>query len=345
MTDPLERYSRQMILPGWGRDGQERLARKTAVVVGCGALGSHIASHLVRAGVGRLVLADRDFVEWHNLPRQALYAESDAAAAVPKAVAAARRLRQINSSVEITEYVTDVNADTVEYLIADADLVMDGADNFEVRYLINEACVKQEIPWVYGGVLGTYGLTASIIPGETPCLRCLLGPMPPVGAVPTCETAGVLGPVVAIIAALEVTEGLKILLGRREELLHSLIMVDAWSGDFERAQTHRSKTRCPVCDDGRYELLEAERGSVTTVLCGQNAVQMSPRPAQPLDLAALAERLSQAQGVGPMVVNEYLLQVEVEGVQLTVFPDGRTIVKGTDDPVRARALCARYIGS
>ena len=345
MTDPLKRYSRQVILPGWGREGQERLAQKTAVIVGCGALGSHIASHLVRTGVGRLVLADRDFVEWHNLPRQALYAESDAAAAVPKAVAAARRLRQINSSAEINEHVIDVNADTVEHLIADADVVMDGADNFEVRYLLNEACVKRDIPWVYGGVLGTYGLTAPIIPGETPCLRCMLGPMPPVGAVPTCETAGVFGPVVAVIAALEVTEGLKILLGRREELLRSLMMVDVWSGDFERAQTEKGKTRCPVCDDGCYELLEAERGSVTTLLCGQNAVQVSPQPEQSLDLAALGERLSRAQAVGPMVLNEYLLQAEVEGVQLTVFVDGRTIIKGTDDPARARALCARYIGS
>ena len=345
MANPFERYSRQMILPGWGREGQGQLAQKTAAVVGCGALGSHIASHLVRAGVGRLVLADRDFVEWHNLPRQALYSESDAAAAIPKAVAAARRLRQINSLVEIEEHVIDVSADTVEDLVADADVVMDGADNFEVRYLVNEACVKQGIPWIYGGVLGTYGLTASIVPGETPCLRCLLGPMPPVGAVPTCETAGVLGPAVAIIAALEATEGLKILLGRSEDLLRSLVMVDAWSGDFELAQTQKGKTRCPVCDDGYYELLEAERGSVTTVLCGQNAVQVRPRPAQPVDLASLAERLSQAEAVGPVVVNEYLLHVEVEGVQLTAFPDGRTIVKGTDDPVRARALYARYIGS
>ncbi len=344
MADPFERYSRQMILPGWGREGQGRLAKKTAAVVGCGALGSHIASHLVRAGVGRLVLADRDCVEWHNLPRQALYAESDAAATIPKAVAAARRLRQLNSLVEIEEHVLDVNADTVEHVLEDADLVMDGADNFEVRYLVNEVCVKQGIPWVYGGVLGTYGLTAPIIPGETPCLRCLLGPMPPVGAVPTCETAGVLGPVVAIIAALEVTEGLKILLGRQEELLRSLVMVDVWSGDFERAQVQKGKTRCPVCDEGRYELLEAKSGSVTTVLCGQNAVQVSPRPVQPINLAVLAERLSQVQAVGPVVSNEYLLNVDVEGLELTVFPDGRAIVKGTDDPSCARALYARYIG-
>lgn len=342
MMDPFERYSRQMILPGWGRGRQERLAQKTAVVIGCGALGSHIASHLVRAGVGRLVLADRDFVEWHNLPRQALYAEADAAAGAPKAVAAARRLRQINSLVEIEEHVVDVNADTVENLIAGADVVMDGADNFEVRYLVNEACVKQGIPWVYGGVLGTYGLTAAILPGETPCLRCLLGPMPPPGAVPTCETAGVLGPAVAIIAALEVTEGLKILLERREELLRSLVMVDAWNGDFEGAQTQKGKARCPVCDDGRYELLDLEQGSMTAVLCGRNAVQISPRPAHRLDLESLAQRLSE---VGTVDLNEYLLRVDVEAVQLTIFPDGRTIVKGTDDPVQARALYARYIGS
>jgi molybdopterin/thiamine biosynthesis adenylyltransferase len=342
MTDPFERYSRQMILPGWGEEGQERLAAKAATIIGCGALGSHIASHLVRAGVGRLVLADRDFVEWHNLPRQALYSEADAAETVPKAVAAARRLRQLNSLVEIEEHVVDVNADTVEDIIAGADVVLDGADNFEVRYLVNEACVKQGIPWVYGGVLGTYGLTAAILPGETPCLRCLLGPMPPPGSVPTCETAGVLGPAVAIIAALEATEGLKILLERREDLLRSLVMVDVWNGDFERAQTQKGKVRCPVCDDGQYHLLEAEQGSMAVVLCGRSAVQISHRPPQPVDLPSLAERLV---SVGTVALNEYLLRLDVEDGQLTVFPDGRAIVKGTDDPVQARALYARYVGS
>ena len=342
MTDPLERYSRQMILPGWGEEGQKCLATKTATIIGCGALGSHIASHLVRAGVGRLVLADRDFVEWHNLPRQALYSEADAAAGVPKAVAAARRLRQLNSLVEIEEHITDVNADTVEDLIAGADVVLDGADNFEVRYLVNEACVKHGIPWIYGGVLGTYGLTAAILPGETPCLHCLLGPMPPPGAVPTCETAGVLGPVVALIAALEATEGLKILLERRQDLLRSLVMVDVWNGDFERARTQKGHADCPVCDLGRYELLEAERGSTTAVLCGRNAVQVTPHPALLLDLTLLAERLAE---VGTVHASEYLLRMDVEGVQFTVFGDGRTIIKGTDDAVQARALYARYIGS
>jgi molybdopterin/thiamine biosynthesis adenylyltransferase len=342
MEHSLERYSRQMILPGWGQEGQNRLAARTAVVIGCGALGSHVASHLARAGVGRLVLADRDFVEYHNLPRQALYTEADAAAGVPKAVAAARRLRQVNSLVDVQEHVIDVNADTVEELVAGADVVLDGADNFEVRYLVNEACVKLGIPWVYGGVLGTYGLTASILPGDTPCLRCLLGPMPPPGSVPTCETAGVLGTVVAVIAALEATEGLKILLERREALLRSLVMVDVWSGDFERAQVQRGQAHCPVCDEGHYELLEADPGSMAAVLCGRNAVQISPRPAQPLNLAALAERLS---SLGVVNANEYLVRLDVEGCQLTVFADGRAIVKGTDDPARARALYARYIGS
>jgi adenylyltransferase/sulfurtransferase len=342
MTVSLERYSRQMLLPGWGEEGQRRLRQKAAVVVGCGALGSHIASHLVRAGVGRLVLADRDFVEWHNLPRQALYSEADAEAGVPKAVAAARRLRQINAQVEIEEHVTDVNADTVEELIAGCDLVLDGADNFEVRYLLNEVCVKHDIPWVYGGVLGTYGLTAAIVPGHTPCLRCMLGPMPPPGSVPTCETAGVLGTIVAVIAALEVTEGLKLLMDRGDEVLRSLTMVDVWKGDFERVQTEKGAASCPVCDEGRYELLAAQLGSEAVVLCGREAVQVTPRPARELDLASLAGRLGDA---GLVTANEYLLRLSVEGVQLTVFADGRTIVKGTDDPARARALFARYVGS
>ena len=342
MKDRFERYSRQMILPAWGRDGQARLAERTATIVGCGALGSHIASHLVRAGVGRLVLADRDFVEFHNLPRQALYAEADAQAGVPKAVAAARRLRQINSLVQIEEHVVDVNSDTVEHLITGADLVLDGADNFEVRYLINEACVKHGTPWVYGGVLGTYGLTSVILPGETPCLRCLLGPMPAPGSVPTCETAGVLGTAVAVIAALEATEGLKILLDQRDALLRSLLMVDVWNGDFERARTQRGSARCPVCDDRQYELLDAERGSVTAVLCGRSAVQVSPRPSQPLDLAGLAERL---RGIGTVRANEYLVRLDVGDFQLTIFPSGRAIIKGTDDPAMARSLYARYVGS
>lgn len=337
----FERYSRQMILPGWGPSGQARLASRTAVVVGCGALGSHIASHLARAGVGRLVLADRDFVEIHNLPRQALYDEDDARQGLPKAVAAARRLRRVNSQVELEPMVMDVNADTVEALISEADVVLDGADNFEVRYLLNEACVKHRIPWVYGGVLGTYGLMAAILPGETPCLRCLLGPMPAPGTVPTCETAGVLGPAVAVIAAMEASEGLKILLGRREEVLCCMIMVDIWTGDYERAETARGLQRCPVCDDGQYELLTAERGSSAAVLCGRDAVQIRPWPASPVDLKTLASRLA---GVGPILGNEYLLRLEVEGFQITLFGDGRAIIKGTNDPAQARALYARYIG-
>lgn len=340
--DWIGRYSRQMILPGWGAEGQERLRTQSAVVVGCGALGSHIAAHLTRVGVGRLVLADRDFVEWHNLPRQALYAEADAEAGLPKAVAAAQRLRQINSLVEIEEHVVDVNVDTVEELVAGADVVLDGADNFEVRYLLNEACVKLGIPWVYGGVLGTYGLTAAILPGETPCLRCLLGPMPPPGTMPTCETAGILGPVVAVIAALEVVEALKLMLGSHEALHRSLLMVDLWSGDFERAQTQKGRESCPVCDEGEYALLDAKRGSSTAVLCGRNAVQVNPYPSQRVDLLSLAERLAE---VGPVTVNEYLLRLDVETYQLTVFAGGRAIVKGTDDPAQARALYARYVGT
>jgi adenylyltransferase/sulfurtransferase len=289
-----------------------------------------------------LAIADRDFVEWHNLPRQALYAEADAAAGVPKAVAAARRLRQINSLAEIDEHVVDVNADTVEELISGADVVLDGADNFEVRYLLNEACVKHGIPWVYGGVLGTYGLTASILPGETPCLRCLLGPLPPPGSVPTCETAGVLGTIVSVIAALEATEAFKILLDQRAVLLHSLVMVDVWNGDFERAQTRRGKGLCPVCDEGRYELLEAKQGSVTTVLCGRSAVQVTPRLAESLNLAHLALRL---ETVGEVKFNEHLLRFDVDEAQFTLFRDGRAIVKGIDDPAKARALYARYIGT
>jgi len=342
MNDPLARYSRQMILPGWGREGQERLACRTATVVGCGALGSHIAAHLVRIGVGHVIVADRDFVEMHNLPRQALYTEQDAAEGVPKAVAAARRLRQINSLVKVEERVVDVDADTVEELIGRADVIFDGADNFEVRYLVNEACVKHRIPWVYGGVLGTYGLSAAIVPGETPCLRCLLGPMPTPGSVPTCETAGVLGPAVATVAALEVAEGLKILLDQRQALLHSLVMVDLWSGDFERVQTAKGAEACPVCDERQFEMLTAQHGCWTEVLCGRGAVQITPRPAPSVDLEAIAQRLAE---MGPVTSNDYLLRFSAEGCEVTLFRDGRAIVKGAPGTAEARALYARYIGS
>jgi len=342
MIDLLARYSRQMILPGWGRDGQERLAGRTATVIGCGALGSHIAAHLVRIGVGHVILADRDFVEWHNLPRQALYTEQDAAEGIPKAVAAARRLRLLNSLVTVEEHVVDVDADTVEELIGRADVVFDGADNFEVRYLVNEACVKHGIPWVYGGVLGTYGLSSAILPGETPCLRCLLGPMPAPGSVPTCETTGVLGPVVATVAALEVAEGLKILLDQRQALLHSLVVVDLWTGDFERAQTQKGAGACPVCDERRFEMLTARHGCWTEVLCGRGAVQITPRPGPSLDLAAIARRLSD---LGSVTVNDYLLRFSAEGCEVTLFRDGRAIVKGAPSTAEARALYARYIGS
>jgi molybdopterin-synthase adenylyltransferase len=341
MSDPLARYARQMILPGWGREGQEHLARRTAAVIGCGALGSHIAAHLVRIGIGHVILADRDFVELHNLPRQALYSEQDAATGLPKAVAAARRLRQLNSAVTVEEHIVDVDADTVEELIQRADVVFDGADNFEVRYLVNEACVKLGIPWVYGGVLGTYGLCSAIVPGETPCLRCLLGPMPLPGTVPTCETAGVLGPVVATVAALEVAEGLKILLDQRKALLHSLVMVDIWTGDFERARVQKATGVCPVCDERRFELLTAERGSVTEVLCGRSAIQITPRPAPVLDLEVIAERLG---ALGPVSVSEYLLRFSADGCEITLFKDGRAIVKGAPGISEARAFYARYVG-
>lgn len=342
MSDPLERYSRQMLLPGWGREGQLRLARRTAAVIGCGALGSHIAAHVVRAGVGRVILADRDFVEWHNLPRQALYSEEDAAAGLPKAVAAARRLRLLNSQVAIEEHVVDVDAGTVEALISQADVVFDGADNFELRYLVNEACVKWGIPWVYGGVLGTYGLSAAIVPGRTPCLRCLLGPMPLPGSVPTCETAGVLGAVVATVAALEVTEGFKILLDQPQALLGSLVMVDLWAGDLERARTQKSSEACPVCDERHFPLLAAQQGSMAAVLCGRGAVQVTPRPAPALDLEEVALRLS---SLGPVTVNEYLLRFSADGCEMTLFRDGRAIVKGAAGPAEAKAFYVRYVGA
>jgi molybdopterin/thiamine biosynthesis adenylyltransferase len=333
------RYSRQTLFAGIGRAGQERLGAATVAIVGCGALGTVLANNLARAGVGRLRIADRDYIELNNLQRQILYDEDDIANALPKAAAAAARLRRINSEIAVEALVQDITVDTIEPLIAGADLVLDGTDNFETRYLLNDACVRARIPWIYSGVIASYGVTMPIVPGETACLRCVFPERPLPGTTPTCDTAGVLNGIVGVVAGIASTEALKLLIGS-EQLMRGMTWVDLWENTFDRLEVPRQPD-CPTCGRGEYEYLEANDAGNGTTLCGRNAVQVRG-PGGALDLAQLAERL---RPVGEVAQNDFLLRLRVDGYEVTVFPDARAIVKGTDDPAVARSIYARYVGA
>jgi molybdopterin/thiamine biosynthesis adenylyltransferase len=337
----MERYARQVLFGGIGAAGQRKLLAATAVIIGCGALGTVIANHLTRAGVGRLVIADRDFIELNNLQRQILFDEEDIARGLPKAVAAAQKLRRINSSIRIEPVVTDVHFANIETLIAGADVVLDGTDNFETRYLINDACVKNGIPWIYGGVIGGVGMSMTIVPHQTPCLRCVFAEIPPPGTAATCDTVGVLGPTVAAIASIESAEAMKLITGngRRNE---GLLTVDLWENRFDMVAIQEKTESCPACGKGNYEFLAAREGIHTTTLCGHNAVQVSVKSAAGIDLAELARKLAP---VGEVAVNEFMLRLKADGREITVFPDARAIIQGTTDVAVAKTLYAKYVGA
>jgi len=342
MSDPQQdRYVRQTIFPGIGAAGQKKISAAKAVVVGCGALGSSIANLLARAGVGRLVIADRDFVELSNLQRQVLFDERDIERNLPKAVAAAEKLRQINSQIRIDPVVSDVSSENIESLIDSADVVLDGTDNFETRYLINDACVKHGINWVYGGAIASTGLTLTIRPGVSACLRCLYRKSPRPGSLPTCDTAGVVAPIVQVVSAWQAAEALKLLTGQgvlNEGLMH----FDVWENRFDQFKLSRLAD-CPTCVQHQFDYLDAQAGTMTTVLCGRNAVQVSIHGASPLSLVSLAQKLSAS--VTNLNTNEYLLRFNAGEYEVSVFPDARAIIKGTDDESTARTLYARFIGS
>lgn len=342
MDRELERYSRQILFPGVGEEGQRKLRASRVLLVGCGALGSNIANTMVRAGVGRLTIVDRDFLELNNLQRQVLFDEEDVARSLPKAIAAAEKLRKINSQVEVVPLVADVNPGNIEQLVREADLVMDGTDNFETRYLINDACVELGKPWTYGGVLASYGVTMTIVPHETPCLRCIFPDSPPPGTTPTCDTAGILASIASVIASMECVEAIKLLVGTREKVNRGLIWVDLWENSFENPLGGQIAPDCPTCVQGNYEFLEAREGTRTTSLCGRDAVQVSVRGAASVSFPELAKRLS---SVGQVQYNEYMLRFQVDGYELVVFPDARTLVRGTSDEALARTLYARYVGA
>lgn len=337
-----DRYSRQILFREIGKEGQERLMNSRVLLVGAGALGASHAEMLARAGVGTLRVVDRDFVEFTNLQRQTLYKEQDAIDRLPKAVAAKRRIAEINSEVQVEEHVADVNNSNIESLIDGCDLVIDGTDNFQVRYLVNDACVKLKTPWIYGAAVSSYGTTMTVIPGETPCLRCVFEEMPDAGSAPTCDTAGVIMPIISSIAAVQVAEAIKLLTGNRDALHRSLIQIDVWQNDWRKIKLAGPNPDCVACGKREFEFLDAESQEFAAVLCGRDAVQIAPPNATSIDLQSLAEKLTP---LGDVRVNEYLLRFNHNGTELTVFTDGRAIIKGTDDISAARSLYAKYVGN
>jgi len=337
-----ERYSRQILFPGIGRDGQERILNSRVLIVGCGALGASHAEMLARAGLGKLRIVDRDFVEYTNLQRQTLFKEADAENRMPKAAAAKQRIGEINSEVEVEAIVADVNNSNVESLIDGCDVVLDGTDNFQVRYLLNDACVKHGKTWIYGAAVSGYGTTMTVIPGETPCLRCLFQEMPDAGSSPTCDTAGVIMPIIASVSAVQVTEAIKLLVGRSDELHGSLMQIDIWANDWRKIKLSGPNADCPACGNRDFEFLDADAQEFAAVLCGRDAVQIAPPKPVELDLEAFAINLSNAYEIKH---NDYLARFSIDGKEITVFRDGRAIIKGTDNVPEARSLYARYIGA
>lgn len=336
----LSRYARQVVVSQVGETGQRRLAQGRVVIAGCGALGSMVASLLVRAGVGHVRLIDRDFVELHNLQRQFLYDEEDVRSGLPKAVAAGEKLERINSEVEVEPVVADLDGANAARLLAGAQVVLDALDNFEGRFLINDVCVSTGTPWIYGAVIATYGVTMNILPCQTACLRCLFPQAPAPGTVDTCDTAGILGPTVTAVASLQAAEAIKLLTGATSDLNPGLLQVDIWDGETHRLMVARHEN-CPVCVRREFHYLATGTTSRTTSLCGRDAVQISHPGSQRVNLAELACRL---ETVGEVTANPFMVRVIVDGYELNVFPDARAIVKGTHDETVARSLYAKYVG-
>ncbi len=360
MDDSLARYDRQMLLAGFGESGQRKLAESTAVVLGCGALGCIAADMLARAGVGHLVVIDRDFIEITNLQRQVLFDESDVDDAIPKAIAAQRRLGEINSSITVTAVVDDINHTNIERLTGDADILVDGLDNFETRYLANDVAVKHGIPYVYGATVGTTGMAFAALPHSpgavwmdgdlaTPCFRCLFDEAPPPGSSATCDTVGVIGPAVGIVANFEATEALKILTGNFDRVSRTLLNIDLWTNEILTLNVANAFENgdCPCCKHRYFEHLDGKSGSNADALCGRNAVQLRHRQQNDgIDFDGLAARLRRH---GTVNMNEHILRAQItdgdNSYEITLFRDGRAIIKGTDEPAAARGVYAKYVGS
>ncbi len=339
MVEQQERYSRQMLFAPIGAAGQNKLAKSAVCIVGMGALGTVLASHMVRAGVGRVRLIDRDYVERSNLQRQMLYDEDDAAQSLPKVVAAENKLSKINSEVKLEKAFVDVTPGNAERLVKDMDLVLDGTDNFQTRFLLNDACYSSGIPFIYGGAVGSRGMSAVFVPGSTPCLRCLIPSADSGGE--TCDTVGVVSPVVDIVASYQSVEALKLLVGDTQSRRETLLSFDIWNNHGHELKPVPAKADCPCCGLKTYPALRREEETLLS-LCGRESIQIAGHA--PFDLSAWAEKLAPAART--VKANPYLVRAELnEGGRLVLFEDGRVLVQGTDDPVRARSLYARYIGN
>jgi len=337
-----DRYSRQILFAGIGAEGQQRLLSSRALIVGCGALGSAQVESLARAGVGKLRIVDRDFVEFSNLQRQTMFTEADANDRLPKVIACANHLRKINSDVLVEREIADVNHSNIERLIQDCDVVIDGTDNFATRYLINDACVKHNVNWIYGAAVGSYGVTMTIRPNVAPCLRCIFPEAPPAASAPTCDTAGVIMPIINVVAAVQISEALKLLTGHFENLHNSLMQFDVWRNEWRLIAVGTPVKDCPTCSARKFETLQSDSREFAAVLCGRHAVQISPSHPARIDLNLLGERLA---GAGEVNCNDYLLRFRTGEFEMTIFQDARSIIRGTDDIATARSLYAKYVGN
>lgn len=335
----INRYSRQILLQNIGEKGQNKLTESTIALVGCGALGTVAANNLARAGVGKLIVVDRDFVELNNLQRQMLYDENDVDE--PKAIAAAKKLQAINSDIEVEPEVKDLNHTNVEKILKGVDLVLDGTDNILTRMLVNDVCVRDEIPWIYTGAIGTSGMTMNIIPGKA-CLNCLYPKLPKIGSLPTCDTMGVLNTITVILGSMECTEAMKILLDPTYENIDSNLRVyDAWNNSFDEIMVRKNQ-ECVCCVNNKYEYLETEEREVITSLCGRNAIQITPANPKEISLSDMASKL---EPLGKVKNTPFILIFKTDKEELSLFKDGRAIIKGTNDHKVARSIYARYIGT
>ena len=343
MEQSLERYSRQILFQHIDEDRQKKLIDSTVLLIGCGALGTVSSSYLVRAGIGQLRIIDRDFIEENNLQRQILFDEDDILENVPKAIAAQKKLQRINPNIKVEGFVTDINYSNIEELTKDVDIIIDGTDNFETRFLVNDYCVKNSIPWVYGACIGSRGVVMNIIPSMTPCLRCVFETMPQIGSFPTCDTAGVIGPIAGIIASFQVTEAIKILTGNYDSVNKNLLEIDVWETNFRQIDISELKdtNNCPTCKLYNYEFLKAEVGIMTTLLCGKNAIQVMSRNIGNIDLRHLEQRLG---SIADVSCNDFMLKFKIKDHAFTVFPDGRAIITGTADTSIAKSLYSKYLG-
>lgn len=341
-----DRYARQMLFTPVGDEGQRRLNDAHVLLVGCGALGSVIANLLTRAGVGHLRIVDRDVLDATNLHRQVLFDEADLAADLPKAEAARRKLVAINSDVHIEAVVADANPDNIRELAEGADLLLDGTDNFETRYLLNDLAVATSRPWIYGACVGATGLSLVVLPGETPCLRCIFEEAPPPEATGTCDTVGILGPVPSLVASHQALEAMKILMGRLDAVDRRLWSFDAWANHWSRVDVGKARQTndCPCCVGRRFEYLEGRHATRTITLCGRNAVQIFPRRTGHIDFAQLADRLRPVARAEPRC-NGFVFKALIDNYELTLFADGRALIRGTDRAEEAKAVYARYIGA